>query len=179
MSAVTLAAPIELGDGRSLRPPDGWGVKGVVADDPHRLQPNSRLVIEPPDGGASISWRVASWLVGKPDRFSDFEMVLDLEHVLDRDEIESLYPHVLRVLPENVREAKVHKMAGCGRVLSVTYLVEESGWAGHIVYMPSAEVEGELQLLSYEGKELAYLMHFEEALTSISSFVDERLRARL
>ena len=34
---------------------------------------------------------------------------------------------------------------------------------------------GELQLLSYEGLELQYLRHFEEAMASIKTFRDERL----
>jgi hypothetical protein len=178
MTAITLASPIALGKGRSLKPPQGWVVKGLVADDPLRLQPSSRLLIEPPDAGASISWRIASWLVGKPHEIADFELLLDSEHQLSEHEIAGLYPHLLRILPENVQQCSVRNLPECGRVLEVTYLLEEHGWAGHVIYAPTLEVEGEIQLLSYEGRELAYLMHFEEAMASMSTFQDERLASR-
>jgi hypothetical protein len=178
MPAVTLATPISLGAGRSLKPPMGWSIKGLIADDPLRLQPSSRVVIEPPDGGASISWRMASWLVGKPYEVADFDMTLEYEHKLETEDIIALYPHLLRVLPENVSEARVINLPECGLILSITYLLQDQGWAGHVIYAPTLEVAGEIQILSYEGNELAYLMHFEEAMASMMTLHDDRLLVR-
>lgn len=167
------ADTLELDEGRTIRPPAGWMVVGAASSDPLTIQPDSRVVFQPGEkAGASICWRTTKWL-SKSALFDDFLMLLDTEHQLEADELGSLYPELLKVPPETVSEARVMRHPGCGRVLAVTYLSQ--GWAGHALYMPTGRHKGELQILSFEGKELPYLEHFEAALASMNTFKDSVL----
>lgn len=164
---------VELDEGRTIRPPTGWQLVGAASSDPLSVQPDSRIIFQPGENaGASICWRTAKWL-SKSALLDDFLMMLDTEHHLSSEELESLYPDLIKVPPETVSEARVMAYPGCGRVLAVTYLSQ--GWAGHALYMPTGRHEGELQILSFEGTELPYLEHFEAALASMATFKDDVL----
>jgi len=176
MASISLAEPISLGEGRSIRPPAGWTVSGRVADDPLRLQPGSRVLFIPPDNeNATISWRFVDWLVGKP-LFDDFRILLDVAASGKLEDMAVFYPALIRILPEYITQAGVVRLPGAGTVLALNYQATESGWAGRLIYAPSPEVEGEIQLLSYEGLELPYRKYLEVAMASLASFIDERLR---
>ena len=176
MATISLAEPISLGEGRSIRPPADWVVSGRVANDPLRVQPSSRVLFIPPDNeNATISWRFVDWLVGKP-LFDEFRNLLDVATRLTVEDLAVFHPALIRILPENITQASVVRLPEAGTVLALDYQVTGSGWAGHLIYAPSPEVEGEIQLLSYEGLELPYLKHLQVAMASLASFIDERLQ---
>src|SRR5215470_11421532 len=112
MNSKLLGEPLDLGGGRSIRPPQGWIVSGRVAEDPLRVQPGSRVVIAPNDGSqVSILWRAATWLVGKPSS-QQFTFLLDIPRELFREQLEPLYPDLIRIALENITEARVKKHRG-------------------------------------------------------------------
>src|SRR5262249_40107282 len=105
-----------------------------------------------------------------------FRVLLDVASRLKIEDLAVFHPALIRILPENITQAGVVRMPGAGTVLALNYQVMESGWAGNLIYAPSPEVEGEIQLLSYEGLELPYRKHLEVAMASLASFIDERLQ---
>ncbi|HEY9871232.1 MAG TPA: hypothetical protein V6D08_18875 [Candidatus Obscuribacterales bacterium] len=175
--ATLLGQPISLGEGRSICPPSGWKASGVIADNPLRLQPGSRVVLYPEeDPEASIAWRIESWLVGHPQA-DDFAMLLDHEGTPGRSDLESLSPSLIRLNLRSLTEARVVRHRGAGNVLALTYLDDDSGWAGYVLYAPTLQIAGEVQILSYEGLQVPYLSYLEPAMASINSFRDGRLLA--
>lgn len=175
MRASNSVDPVVLGTGRSIQPPPGWQMSGRVADDPLRLQPGSRITFRPgADEHLNLSWSQVSWLVGKPEA-EYFRMLLDTERKLTSEDLEPLYPVLIRFLLSNVTDARVVTLPGAGRALSVNYLLKDAGLVGQVNYLPTGEIPGEVQLLSYEGKELPYLTYFEAAMNSLATFRDERL----
>jgi hypothetical protein len=173
--ATLLGQPVSLGEGRSICPPSGWKASGVIADNPLRLQPGSRVVLYPEENPqASIAWRIESWLVGHPQA-DDFAMLLDHEGTPARFDLEDLAPLLIRVSLRTLTEARVVRHPGAGNVLALTYLDEESGWAGHVLYAPTLQIAGEVQILSYEGLQLPYLTYLEVAMASMNSFRDVHL----
>jgi hypothetical protein len=179
MRASNSVETVILGTGRSIQPPPGWEMSGRVADDPLRLQPGSRVSFRPgSDEHLNLSWSQVSWLVGKPEA-DYFRMLLDRERKLSGEDLEPLYPVLIRFLLTNVTDASVVTLPGAGRALSVNYLLKDAGMAGQVNYLPSAEIPGEVQILSYEGKELPYLTYFEAAMNSLASFRDETLTSSI
>jgi len=176
MSAFVLGDYVQLGEGRMIRPPQGWLVSGLVADNLLRLQPPSRVVFYPHErAGASLCWRRADWLIGKPAS-TVFLALLDLGGVLEKTDLEALVPDLIRLPLESINEGRIKILPGAGSVLAVTYLSTNSQWAGQVIYAPTHEVQGEVQLLSYEGEQVAYLSFLEPAMASIQSFRDLRLK---
>lgn len=177
MSSV-LANPVELGEGRSIRPPLDWSVAMYQVDDPMHVEPPPRCVMTPPGKHfASLSWFTSAALVGKASA-DYFAYLLNKARILTVKELEPLYPILIRIPIANIVDMRINDHEGLGLVLAISYIDSETGSAGHAIYAPTSELPGEIQILTYEGLEHDYNSFWDQAKASINSFIDTYLLGR-
>lgn len=168
-----LAAATSLGDGRSIRPPLGWIAEGFVnGNDTLRLRPASIVRWTPPGvDRLSISWSKSKVMLD-PETRGHFDTLLRSPFgVIKIDQLQGLFPSLLRIPLFRITFASVSAFADSGPMLEVHYFIAELREAGIIFFAPSERFQaGEIQILSYEGREPVFSQNRPLAMKCLHSF---------
>jgi hypothetical protein len=124
-----------------------------------RPQPGSDVV---------LYWRIVNWLDGSPE-WQPFLELFQSSKKLKIEEIDFLYPTLVRIPVEYITSAASIFLPTVGPVLHVEYHYPEDDYKGVMRFALSHTGPQDVQIISYEGSEPLYGSHILEALNSLDS----------
>lgn len=169
---IKLANPVDLGAGRSIRPPEGWIQEGFVTDNPLWLKPKSRYSWHPRDvDSAILHWQLSEVELPQKLVSAFIEILAGPVGWIAVDELKDLHPGLIRMSLADITRAKIFSLDGSEKLLGVEYFYPDSTEFGIVHYAPTAKFErGEVQILGYEGREPEYSQYWNTAQASMATF---------
>jgi hypothetical protein len=159
MTAETgVGAPVSLGSGRSICPPNGWIQKGYVTENVSRLDLKSKLEWNPPGvDSATLHWQLSNRAL--PEDVMDvlIKLVSEFPGPLPLEAVVPLYERLIRMPADSIQSAQTIYRPDFGNLLRVDYAFVGYPEVGIVHYCPTEMYEfGEFQILAYEGREPEY-----------------------